>query len=425
MTEQTSRIFASLGISLLLGLLVGLQRQHRQSLIAGLRTFPLITVLGSLAATCDQTLQAGYWITPSGFLGLTAIVAIGMAHELRRENADVGITTEAAILMMYLVGAYVVIGDRIVAIAVGAGVAILLQFKPELHGIASRLGDEDLRAIMTFSLITCIILPVLPNRTYDLVAPLDVLNPFEIWMMVVLMVGISLSGYLIYKFFGRTASLLLGGLLGGAISSTATTVSYARRARYSVDSLRLATVVVVIASTVSFARVILEIIVVAPRHWIALAPPVAVMMAASVATAGISWLRIRGATEPMPAQKNPTELKSALVFAAMYAGVLLALAATKSYVGSHGLYAVAAFSGLTDVDAMTLSASRLAALGPTAGGVETRLAWRLIVVALMANLCFKWGMCATLGNRRFALQVGALFAIPLLTGAGLLWFGEF
>ena len=142
-------------------------------------------------------------------------------------------TTEVAILVMYVVGAYLVVGERMVAVAVGATVAVLLQFKPELHGIAARLGDQDLRAIMTFALITCIILPVLPNTTYEVVSPLDVLNPFEIWMMVVLMVGISLTGYLVYKFFGRNAGILLGGVLGGAVSSTATTLSYAKRTRWT------------------------------------------------------------------------------------------------------------------------------------------------------------------------------------------------
>ncbi|HUE72267.1 MAG TPA: MgtC/SapB family protein [Pirellulaceae bacterium] len=421
MDEDTRSIFQQLGISLALGLLVGLQRQHRRSLIAGLRTFPLITVLGTLAATFDRTLPSGGWMTPSGFIGLTVVVAISMVYELRREDADVGITTEAAILLMYLVGAYVVLGDRIVAIAVGAGVAVLLQFKPELHGFAARLGDEDLRAIMTFALITCIILPVLPNTTYQLVPPLNVLNPFEIWTMVVLMVGISLGGYLTYKFLGRTAGVLLGGLLGGAISSTATTVTYARRSGESEDSSRLATVVVVIASAVVYLRVIVEIAAVAPRWWTVLVPPIALMMGASAVTAGVAWLRIRHATEQMPEQRNPTELKSALVFAALYAGVLLALTASKTYLGGQGLYGVAVLSGLTDMDAITLSVSRLVGLDPQRGGIAPAQAWRLIVLATMANLVFKWTMCLLIGKRRFAWEVGALFAVPLIAGGLLLW----
>jgi uncharacterized membrane protein (DUF4010 family) len=254
---------------------------------------------------------------------------------------------------------------------------------------------------MTFALITCIILPILPNTTYKLVPPLNVLNPFEIWTMVVLMVGISLGGYLTYKFLGRTAGVLLGGLLGGAISSTATTVTYARRSGESEDSSRLATVVVAIASAVVYLRVIVEI--------------------ASALTAAIAWLRIRHAAEEMPEQRNPTELKSALAFASLYAGVLLALTAAKTYLGGQGLYGVAVLSGLTDMDAITLSVSRLVGLDPQRGGIEPAQAWRLIVLATMANLLFKWTMCLLIGRRRFAWEIGALFAMPLIAGGLLLW----
>jgi uncharacterized membrane protein (DUF4010 family) len=422
MNESTRLVFEQIGISLLLGLLVGLQRQHSESLIAGIRTFPLISVLGTLAATFDAASRSGIWMVPFGFLGLAAIIGVSTSYRMQRENADLGITTEAALLLMYLVGASVVSGDRMVAIAVGAGVAVLLQFKPELHGIAARLGHEDLRAIMTFVLITCIVLPILPNRTYDLVAPLDVLNPFEIWTMVVLMVGISLGGYLIYTFLGRSAGILLGGLLGGAISSTATTVSYARRARKSPESSTLATVVIAIASTVVFVRVLLEISVVAPQFLSALAPPVVVMMCASAVASGLVWQRIQRTTKEMPQQQNPTELKSALLFTGLYAGILMALSAAKSHLGARGMYAVAILSGLTDMDAITLSASRLVGLGPDRGGIEPIQGWRVIVLAIASNLFFKWTMCVVVGQNRLAWQVGTVFAAPIVVGALLLWF---
>jgi uncharacterized membrane protein (DUF4010 family) len=309
-----------------------------------------------------------------------------------------------------------------VAIAVGAGVAVLLQFKPELHGIAARLGDEDLRAIMTFALITCIVLPILPNRTYDVVAPLNVLNPFGIWLMVVLMVGISLGGYLIYKFFGRSAGVVLGGILGGVISSTATTASYARRSREGPDSTRLAALAVLLASTVVYARVLLEFFAVAPQHFAALAAPVGIMMGASASATAVVFLRVRGASHEMPQQKNPTELKSALVFAAAYAIVLMALSATKTYFSGQGLYVVAILSGLTDMDAITLSAARMVQLGPDQAGIAVATGWRLIVVATMANLFFKWILCLVVGCRGLAKQVGVMFAVPAIVGGVLLGF---
>jgi uncharacterized membrane protein (DUF4010 family) len=420
MNDSTQLIFEQFGISLLLGLLVGLQRQRTERPTAGLRTFPLITVLGTVAAALDAGL-AGGWVLPAGLLGLVAVVGVNNLRMTHHADADYGLTTEAAMLLMYLVGAYCVVRDRIAAIAIGAGVAILLQFKPELHGVALRLGDADLRAIMTFALITCIILPVLPNKTYEVIAPLDVLNPFEIWLMAVLMVGISLGGYLIYKFLGRDAGILLGGLLGGAISSTATTLSYARRARESPTGAVVAALVIVIAAAVVNVRVILEILVAAPQHFGRLAAPVAVLMAATMLAAAAMWLRVRNLPADLPQQSNPTELRSAIVFAGLYAGVLMALSAGKTHLGGHGLYGVAILSGLTDMDAITLSAARLVQRGVEEGGIDGTLGWRLIVTATLANLCFKWLICLAIGRAALAWRVGGLFAVSFVVGCVLLW----
>jgi len=295
-------------------------------------------------------------------------------------------------------------------------VAVLLQFKPELHGFAEKLGDADLRAIMQFVLITCIILPVLPNRTYG---PLGVLNPFEIWLMVVLIVGLSLGGYIIYKFLGRDAGILLGGLLGGAISSTATTVSYARSARGDALATRAAAAVILIASTVMYARMLVVVAIVSPDFVSAIAWPVVILALLTLAPALLLWFRIRRHPAPIPEQGNPTQLKSAVVFGLMYALVLLALAAAKHYVGGYGLYVVAGLSGLTEMDAITLSTARMSRDDPLVA-VE---GWRILVIAGMANVVSKTALAGLLGGKRLLLQVGTLFAISLLGAAGLLLLG--
>ena len=311
MDPQT--LFGQLGIALLLGLLVGLQRQHTPGRVAGMRTFPLITMLGTLCAALS--VELGGWIVAAGFLGVVAVVAIGTYVQLMHAPPEPGTTTDVAILVMYAVGAFLVVGPLPVAIAVGGSVAVLLQFKGELHQIAGRLGDKDLQAIMQFVLITCIILPVLPNETYG---PLAVFNPRETWLMVVLIVGISLGGYITYKFFGRGAGILLGGLLGGTISSTATTVSYARLARGESAAAPTAAIVVMIASAVVFVRVLVEVAVVAPGPMFATtAPPVLIMMLLTVLPAAVAYLRSLRETAPMPEPPNPTQLRSALFFGTM------------------------------------------------------------------------------------------------------------
>lgn len=405
-------VFLQLGISLLLGLLVGVERQRVPGAVAGLRTFPLIAVLGTVCALLAEAHHES-WILAAGLLGVAAIVVLGHWLRLREVEPDHGTTTNVAELLMFAVGALLTVeGMTAVAVAVGGGMAVLLQFKGELHGLARRLGDADLRAIMRFVLITCIILPVLPNQTYG---PLDVLNPFEIWLIVVLIVGMSLGAYIAYKFFGQSAGILLGGVLGGAISSTATTASFARQARGDLVAARGSTVVVLIASSVVYARLVVAISVVAPSFLSSTAAPLGVLAALTLAPALVLWRRERRQSAAMPECKNPTQLRSAMFFGAMYAGVLLALAAAEHYrdwFGAEGLYYVAAVSGLTDMDAITISTARMSLENPQIAAEG----WRLLVVGLLSNMGFKLIIAGILGGWRFMARFAAGLT-PAILGA--------
>jgi uncharacterized membrane protein (DUF4010 family) len=407
-------IFQALGLSVLLGLLVGLQRQHTEQGMPGLRTFPLITVLGTVAALLG--LEFGGWIVVGGLVGVLAVLAVPEFVRIRQKDPDPGTTTAVAALLMYAVGALlVVLPDQMgVAVAIGGGVAVLLQYKPELHRFVQKLGDEDLKAIMQFVLITCVILPVLPNKAYD---PFGVLNPRHTWWMVVLIVGMSLGGYILYKSLGRDVGILLGGILGGAISSTATTVSYSRQARTDDADCRVPAIVIMIASTIVFVRVLIEIAVVAPEFLASAAPPVIVLMLLTMLPSLVVWRRVREQPAQMPEQENPTQLKSAIFFGAMYALVLLAMAAAKSYIGDQALYGVAALGGLTDMDAITLSVAGMV----NRDKLVACEAWRLIVVAAVSNLVFKTALVGLLGNRRLLRQIALLYAVPLAGGIALLF----
>ncbi len=411
-------MFQQAGLALLLGLLVGLQREHAASGIAGMRTFPLITLLGTVAAVLAN--EFGGWIVAAGFLGIATLIAVHSSKALR-EPGHGGTTTDVTMLLMYAVGALLVTGPIAVAVAVGGAVAVLLQFKPELHGFAKRLGDQDLRAIMQFVLITCIILPVLPHRTIALwpdppYGHLNVFNPFEIWLMVVLIVGMNLGGYILYKFLGQDVGTLFGGILGGAISSTATTVSYARMVRSDPAYARSASIVVMIASAVSCLRVLAAVAVVSPKLLITVAPPLLVVMILTLVPPVVSWFCGRSEPGRMPPPENPTELRPALVFGVLYAGVLLALAAAKAWLGDHGLYVVAGLSGLTEMDAITLSTARLSITDATVA-ID---GWRLIVLAVMANMLSKSILAGILGGWRFWLRLVMHFFLPLAGGALLL-----
>jgi len=431
-----SLVWQKVAISLGLGLLVGLQRERVQSPLAGIRTFALITVLGTVCALLGLTF--GGWVVGLGGLTVAAMLGVGNLAQGKAGELETGVTTEIAAVLMYGVGAYLVIGHAAVAIAIGGGVALLLHWKTPLHEFVSRIGETDLKAIMQFVLVALVIYPVLPDEPFG---PYGVLNPQQIWFMVVLIVGINLGGYVAYKLFGQRSGAALAGVLGGLISSTATTVSYSRRARQDRNDSQLAALVIVIASAVAYARVLAEVAVVAPNIFAHAALPLAIMFVWMViAATTMYWMSRLERTEPSNEEmmtaasaipngtptpcveaeplvrENPAELKPALFFTGLYALMLVGVATTREHLGSGGLYGVAFLSGLHDLDAITLSTARFM----DQGQVETDLGWRLILTASLANLTVKGAVTAILGQRRLLRSIAVPFGGALLVGAALL-----
>lgn len=405
MQQDLADLFWRFALAVGLGLLVGLQRERVAARLAGLRTFPLVTLLGLVAA----------WISPyavaAAFVGLGALVAAGYWLEVQR--GDRGLTTEVTLLVMYGVGAYLAQGQVALAVAMGAATAVLLQFKDELHGFAQRISDTELRAMMQFALISMVILPALPDRAYG---PYSVINPRHIWWMVVLIVAINLAAYLSYKFVDSRNSAILSGLLGGLISSTATAASYARQAKaHGIHSL--ATLVILISSGVVFARIMLEIVVAAPGLAAPALPRLAAPMAVLLLAAAVYVTVRRHPFEAPTTPANPAEMKLALVFGGAYSVVLLLAAAAKDWLGDAGLFAVAAISGLTDVDAITLSTAQLF----NTGRVDAGTAWRVVLTALMSNMAFKLGLSATVGGWPLARRVALAYAVAAGVAALLLF----
>jgi len=412
-TPEFQTVLLKVGISLGLGFLVGLQRERTSTHIAGIRTFPLITVFGTLCGFLAH--DYGGWVLAIGLAALAAIVIVGNVADIRSGVIDPGLTTEVAILVMYSVGAYLVNGHIGIAITVGGVVAILLFLKPQMHAFARGIGDKDFKAIMQFVVITLVILPVLPNQYFG---PYGVLNPFHIWVMVSLIVGISLAGYVIYKFWGQNAGTLAGGILGGLISSTATTASFARRVREAPMLRGIAVLIILIASTVVFGRVLIIIGIRGPKFLPVAIAPLGIMLGVLVLLSLGCWFLSGKQTTRIEEPKNPCELKPAILFGAAYALVLLAVAAAREYLGQSGLYSVAALSGLTDMDAITLSVTELVADGklPPAAG------WRAILIASLSNMVFKSTIAGFLGGPALFFRLASAFAIAAAAGVAVFVF---
>jgi uncharacterized membrane protein (DUF4010 family) len=406
----------TLAIAFGLGMLVGLQRQKSNQEMAGVRTFTLISIMGVVSAFLARDFGNPF-ILPVLGICITALLVTANVIKLKKLNeTDVGQTTEVAALLMFAIGAYLVMGDRVVAVIVGGSMAILLYVKEHLHNFIEKLSEKDLAAIMTFAGISLVILPLLPNKTYG---PLDVLNPRNIWLMVTLIVGISVIGYFIYKFVGKKVGIISNGILGGLISSTATTVSYARKTKDAESINKMAAFVITAASAVALVRVLVEVGVVIPEKLPEIALPlIAVLVLMVLLCIGLFYLISKNSEdEKMAEPKNPAQFKSALIFGLLYGGILLAVAFTKQEFGNDALYIVAIISGLTDVDAITLSLSQLI----KGGGLNTATGWRLILLASLSNLLFKGIMAAVLGTRQLAKWLGISFGITILFGLLLMW----
>lgn len=411
---ELSQLFQVLLISAGLGLLVGLQRESASSQLAGIRTFALVAIYGTVCGWLGKAF--GGWVIAGGLITLGILIYSGRALENREVASDIGLTTEVAMLLVFGVGCYAAVGSREIAIAIGAGTAVLLQFKVQLHGLVRRLGPDDLKAIMQFALISMVILPILPNRDYG---PYSVLNPRNIWLMVVLIVGINLGAYITYKFFGDNAGIVLAGILGGLISSTATTVSYARDAHRSNAINKVAIIVMLISSAVVYPRLLLEVATVAPGFTSGAAIPLGAMTLLLSCLAAFFWFRGKNQQRAMPVHSNPTELKPALIFGFLYALVTLLVAATRARLGTGSLYLVAGISGLAEVDALTLSTARLV----DAGRLASEEGWRIILTATMSNLGLKALLTGLLGNRSVFYAILWTYGIAILCGISMIvWF---
>jgi uncharacterized membrane protein (DUF4010 family) len=305
------------------------------------------------------------------------------------------------------------------AVAVGGAVFLLLHFKEPVHSVISALGANDMRAIVQFALVTLIVLPLLPDRGFG---PQAALNPREIWWMVVLVVSMNLVGYVATKLLATRSATLLAGVLGGAVSSTATTVSVARRSRTQgsdpAAQALVGTRIIAAAWAMSLLRTLIEVAVVAPSQWLDVAAPLALMLAWMLLLGAATWWRGgHGEKEsPVNAPGNPAELRAALVFAALYALVVLAVAMVKGRFGASALYPVAIVGGLTDTDAVTLSTSNLMArerLVPEA-------AWQLILLAALANIAVKGAWAGVVGSPPLRKRIAVLTMLALGGGAGIL-----
>ncbi|ROH93568.1 MgtC/SapB family protein [Stagnimonas aquatica] len=395
-------------VSLGIGLMMGLERERRPNARAGLRSFALTALLGTTAALLGEH-GASIWPLVAGLLTVGAVMLHARAPAANGEDPDT--VTPLGALLCYCLGAMLWYQHTHLAVALALAATSLMYFKAELHGLSHRLTHQDLISFLQFALISFIVLPLLPNQGYG---PYEVLNPFRMWLMVVLISGIGLAGYTALRLFGEGRSAPLLGLLGGAVSSTVTTMVYARQVRQTPALRRMALAVILIANLVVMLRLAIVTAVMGRDVLAQLLPVLGLGFAAG---ALVAWPALRAAQhEAQPGAPleiaNPIELRAALSFGLLFGLVLLAVAWLHDLAGARGVYAVALVSGLTDVDVITLSSLQM----HETGGLTTAEVVHSIALAYGSNLVAKLLIVGAIAGRALLLPVLRGFAA---TGAGL------
>lgn len=412
--EPTLETLQAFAISLGIGLLIGLERERQVDVKAGLRTFALVGLLGCLAALLAEK-SGNSWILAAGFVSVAAmIIASLVVNPLK--NDDPGTTSVVALLVCYSLGATIWYGQAALAVMLAIVTTVLLYFKQQLHAATKSLTHTDIISMLQFGVLSMVILPILPNQDFG---PYNVLNPQHIWWMVVLISGVSLAGYAALRFVGARHGAALLGFFGGLVSSTATTMIFSRHARASASLVRTAMLIVLLANLVVLLRIGFVSFVVAP---VIIGPLLLVFgggAALGLLAALRGWRQLDGMDElPMPGIRNPAEIRTALSFGALYALILVLSAWLQDVAGSQGLYLLALASGLTDVDAITLSTLRLF----NTAQLDAAQTVTTIVLAICSNLAFKAGLVLVIGGSALARRtLPGMAAIALGLLGGLFW----
>jgi len=401
--------------ALLIGALIGIERERHSQLddepgMAGLRTFTLYALFGALCGWLSLEF-ASPWILAAGLLAAAGATLAGYVLSVKGDPENIGQTTEIAAISTFLLGAAAAAGERELATGIGVLIATLLACKQPLHSFVGRLETNDVYVALRLLIATFIVLPLVPDEPLD---PWGALNPQSLWLLVLLISGLSLVGYVLTRMLGVQRGIAITGLTGGLASSTAVTLALARQSREPQYARTGGVLVagILLAWTVSFARVFVEVLVVHRALLPVLLPSLVAMAVACAGFAGFMlWRTGRETTAAQEVPlRNPFSLTSAMKFAALFAVVLLVVKLVQVHAPTSGMFVVAAVAGTTDVDAIALTMAQYARTG------DPQVAAHAITIAMLTNTIVKTGMVVALGHG--ALRNWILLATALILTAG-------
>ncbi len=395
------------GLAVAIGLLIGIERGWQERLakdgtrVAGIRTFTLIGTLGGICGLLPGTALLGLC-----FVGFAVPFGI-FEWQSARKTGSLSATGFVAAVLTFALGAYAARGNMAVAAGGGVVAAAILAERRAMHAFLRHLKWTELRAALVLLVMTAVLLPALPDRTID---PWNALNPYQIWLMTVLVGVVSYGGYIAVRLAGAKRGLLFAGIMGGLATSTTVTWTFARLARRSPGAMPEVLAAILAAWIVSLLRMTTLAVVIAPSLLPALASPIVAASAALLIPAVLAYRAAGRSGDSALRLENPFELPLMLRFTALLAVIMLL--AKLFATGRSGLFALGGASGLLDVDPITLSMARLAGTGVAPG-----IAVSTILIAASANGLAKSVLGLVFGGMRLGLILSALAVLAFGTGA--------
>lgn len=413
-------LFYRFAVALGIGMLVGFERerQRRQGveMFAGVRTFALLSLVGCTSALISDHTGSPLPLVAS-LAGVAALLYAAYRRQLKNTATGPGLTTEVTALLTVLVGALCYYQYIELAAALGVAIFMLLSFKPQLHELAEAITYEDIYATIKFAVVSLIVLPILPNRSFG-PPPFDVLNPYNIWWMVVLISAISFAGYVLMKLLDAGRGIGLTGILGGIVSSTAVTLNFSGRSKQAVEIAPALALGIILAWSAMFARVLVEVLAVNRPLLGALWPPMVAGLAAGLLYAYLLYRHEGYSRVESINFNNPFELMPAFKFGLVYAAVLLIVRTAETHFGTTGVYVSSVLSGTVDLHAITLSMAQLG----LKGGIALDTAANAITLAALSNTVVKAGIVMIVGSKALRRPIlPAVLLIGVAAGAAA-WF---
>lgn len=414
-------VVRNFAIALAIGALVGLEREKKKEIegdigVGGLRTFILVAMTGAVSAWMSQSLSSPL-VFVAALLAVAAGVVGGYVVQAGKNPRFYGMTTEVAAVAVCLLGGLCMVGYAEIAVALGIATSAVLAFKEPMHRLVGKIATEDIYAGVKLLIASFIVLPLLPDRTVD---PWGAINPYKLWLLVILISALSLVGYVAVRWLGPERGTAITGLAGGLASSTAVTLTFAKQSRvepYESSTLALG---ILVAWLVMAVRIVVLVAIANVDLLPWATPPFAAAAVATLVLAAVAWRRgvaeDKALPHPVPV-KNPFSLTEAAKFALLFASILLVVRLVQTYAPGRGLYPVAALAGLTDVDAITLSMA-----GYAAEGNDPRTATIAIAIAAIANTVVKGGYVLAVGAPPLKRQIAvATVVISAAIALGLLF----